>query len=108
MNFRFSVVETNLNRAEFRWKWLRFVQHSAALGSLVCLSLLFFGGAMLAGWVTSKAAATAFFALVGGIAFIAWTVVIISIMAGAPDRAWLATTLERIDRRLLDRLNTLL
>jgi hypothetical protein len=108
MNFRFSVVETNLNRAEFRWKWLRFVQHSAALGSLVCLSLLFFGGAMLAGWVTSKAAATTFFALVGGIAFIAWTVVIISIMAGAPDRAWLAATLERIDRRLLDRLNTLL
>jgi hypothetical protein len=108
MNFRFAVVETSLNRAEFRWKWLRFVQHSAVLGSFLCLLVLFFGGAIECGWVTSKPLALAVLSILGGLGFVAWMVVLISIMAGSPDRNWLAAALERVDRRLLDRLNTLL
>src|SRR5439155_13244014 len=108
MNFRFTVVETSLNRAEFRWKWLRFLQHTFTLGITLSLLALLFGVAILSGWVTSKALATTFFALLAAVGFLAWAVIIISVVAGAPDRHWLAAALERVDSRLLDRLNTLL
>jgi hypothetical protein len=108
MNFRFTVVETSLNRAEFRWKWLRLLQYSFILGALLSLLVLGFGGAILAGWVTSKSLATGFFALVAVAGFIALAVIIISVVAGSPDRNWIAAALERADRRFLDRLNTLL
>ncbi len=108
MNFRFTVVETSLNRAEFRWKWLRFLQHSFLLGCILCALVLLFGVAIILGWVTSKALATTFFAVLGIVAFIAWAVIIILVLAGSPDRAWLAAALERVNPRLLDRLNTLL
>ena len=108
MSSRFLVVETSLNRAEFRWKWIRFLQYSALLGTLLCLPILFFGGAILCGWVTDKSLALPFFGLVGVVGFIAWAVIAISVMAGAPNRPWLASALERVDSRLLDRLHTLL
>ena len=107
MSFRFTVVETSLNRAEFRWKWLRFLQHSFLLGGILCALVLLFGGAILFGWVTSKALATTFFALLGIAGFIAWAVIVISVLAGSPERSWLAAALERVNPRLLDRLNTL-
>ena len=108
MSIRFTVVETSLNRAEFRWKWLRFLQHSLLLGGILCLLVLLFGAAIIFGFVTSKALAATFFALAGLAGFIAWAVIVISVLAGTPDRHWLAAALERVDRRLLDRLNTLL
>ena len=82
MSNRFAVVETSLNQAEFRWKWLKFLQHSFLLGCILCALVLVFGGAIIFGWVTSKALATTFFALLGIVAFIAWAVIIISILAG--------------------------
>jgi hypothetical protein len=108
MNSRFTVVETSLNRAEFRWKWLKFLQHSFTLGGIVALLVLLFGWAMAAGWVTSRALATTFFAVLAVAGFIAWIVIIIGVAIGSPDRNWLAAAVERVDRRLLDRLNTLL
>ena len=102
------MVETSLNRAEFRWKWLRFLQHSFLLGVILCLLVLLFGAALILGWVTSKALATTFFALLAMCGFVAWAVIIISVLAGAPERPWLAAALERVNPRLLDRLNTLL
>jgi hypothetical protein len=102
------VVETSLNRAEFRWKWLRFLQHSFLLGVILCLLVLLFGAALILGWVTSKALATTFFALLAMGGFVAWAVIIISVLAGSPERTWLAAALERVNPRLLDRLNTLL
>jgi hypothetical protein len=108
MSFRFTVVETSLNQAEFRWKWLRFLQHSFLLGSILCALVMLFAGGIICGWITSKALATTFFAVLGMGGFIAWAVIIISIMAGSPDRGWLAAALERVNPRLLDRLNTLL
>jgi len=38
MSSRFLVVEASLNRAEFRWKWLQFLQYSGILGTLLCLA----------------------------------------------------------------------
>ena len=108
MSNRFAVVETSLNRAEFRWKWLRFLQHSFLLGCILCALVLLFGGAIIFGWVTSKSLATTFFALLGIVAFIAWAVIIIIVLVSSPERSWLAAALERVNPRLLDRLNTLL
>src|SRR6266567_4307813 len=108
MNFGFTIVETSLNRAEFRWKWLCFWQRSFALATVLCLILLFFGGAILLGLVTSKVVGLAVFVALGIIGFITWVVLVIAVAAGSPDRNWLAAALERVDRRLLDRLNTLL
>jgi hypothetical protein len=104
----YTVVETSLNRAEFRWKWVKFLQHSFLLGSILGLLVLLFGGAIVAGWVTSKTLATTFYGLLGVFGFIAWAVIIISVLAGTPERGWLAAAVERVDPRLLDRLNTLL
>ena len=108
MNSRFTVVETSLNQAEFRWKWLRLLRHSFLLGVILCLLVLLFGGTIIFGWVTNKALATTFFALLGMAGFVAWAVILISVLAGAPERSWLAAALERTNPRLLDRLNTLL
>src|SRR5689334_17152298 len=108
MTSRFLVVETSVNRAEFRWKWLQFLRLSSVLGILLCLLVLFFGGAILGGWVTSKSVALTFFCGVAVLGFIAWAVIMIGVMAGAPNRSWLASAIERVDPRLLDRLNTLL
>ena len=108
MSFRFTVVETSLNRAEFRWKWLNFLQHSFVLGAILCLLFLILGGAVIAGLLTSKALGITFVAIIGLLGFIAWITVLISVAAGTPDRNWLAAALERVDRRLLDRLHTLL
>ena len=107
MSFRFTVVETSLNRAEFRWKWLKFLQRSFLLGGILCLLVLLFGGAIILGWVTSKALATTFYALLVLVGFITWAVLVITVLAGSPDRSWLAAALERANPRLLDRLNTL-
>ncbi|SPE50566.1 exported hypothetical protein [Verrucomicrobia bacterium] len=108
MNFRFPVVETNLNRAEFRWKWLRFLERSLLLGSLLCWLALVFGAAMLLGWVKDRELAVTFFSLlvIGGL--IAWTIILVAAAAGGPGRASLAAALERADHRLLDRLHTIL
>ena len=108
MNFRFTVVETSLNRAEFRWKWLKFLQYSFALGGIVCLLFLIVGGTILAGWLTSKALGITLVAVIALVGFLAWITVLISVAASSPDRNWLASVLEKVDRRLLDRLNTLL
>jgi hypothetical protein len=107
MNFRFTVVETHLNRAEFRWKWLCFLERSLLLGILFCALTLLFGGAVLAGWVTSKPLGVLFFTVLGIGAFVAWVVIIVGVLVGDAQRPWLAAAVERVEPRLLDRLNTL-
>src|SRR5258706_9551348 len=103
MNSRFTVVETSLNRAEFRWKGLRLLQHSFLLGGILCLLTLLFGGAMALGWVTSKTGATAFFAFVAAAGFITWAIIIISVVAGFSHRNRLAAPPQPGDPRLMDR-----
>jgi hypothetical protein len=108
MQFRFTTVETSLNRAEFRWKWLRFLQHTFALGIVLCLLTLSFALAIIGGWITSKSTAITIVTLLAILAALAWIVIAIAVVAGSPERNWLAAAVERVDRRLLDRLNTLL
>src|ERR1043166_5758039 len=108
MNFGFTIVETSLNQAEFRWKWLRSWQRSFALATAFCLALVVLGSAILLGWLTSKIAALAILTALGILGFITWLVLVIVVAASSPDRNWLAAALERVDNRLLDRLNTLL
>lgn len=108
MSFRFTVVETSLNKAEFRWKWLRFLQFSFLLGSVICGLLLLFAGLILVGWLANRSLAMGLLAVVGMGAFVAWVVLLISILAGTPERNWLAGALEKVNPHLLDRLHTLL
>src|SRR5215468_11151612 len=108
MQFRFTTVETSLNRAEFRWKWLRFLQHTFALGIVLCLLTLSFALAIIGGWITSKSVAITIVTILAISAALVWIVIAIAVVAGSPERNWLAAAVERVDRRLLDRLNTLL
>src|SRR5882672_8850804 len=108
MNFRFTAVETSLNRAEFRWKWLRFLELSSLIGGMGCLLASVIGVAILLGFITSKSLAATIFASVAVLAFVAWIVLIICVAAAAPGRNLLAAALERVEPRLLDRLHTLL
>ena len=109
MNSVHEILETSLNRAEFRWKWLRFLQHSFLLGSILCALVLLFGGAIIcSAGLPARRWPRLFFALLAMAGFIAWAVIIIVVFASSPDRAWLAAALERVNPRLLDRLNTLL
>jgi len=108
MNSRFTVVETNLNRAEFRWKWLRLLRLSSVIGIALCLSLLGLGFAIGSGKLTNKGGVLFILAMLLAVGFIVWAVTTIHVMVGSPNREWLAAAVERIDQRLLDRLNTLL
>ena len=108
MSFRFTVVETSLNRAEFRWKWLKFLQYSFALAAFCCLLVLILGATIVAGWLTSKTLGLTLVCLIGVVGFLVWIAMLISVAAGTSNRQWLAASLERVDGRLLDRLNTLL
>lgn len=108
MNLGFPAVETSLSRVESRWKWLRFLQRSFVLGALLSLAVLALGIAILEGWLASKALAVTIFALLATVGFVAWAVIIFSVLAAGLDRSWVASAIERVDGRLLDRLNTLL
>jgi hypothetical protein len=107
VNFRFTIVDSTLNRAEFRWKWLRFLKHSFFIGIVLCVAWLGLEAAMLTGRLTSRPTATAVLILLAISGFLAWVVVIISAAARKPARHWLAAALERVHPPLLDRLNTL-
>ncbi|PWU20381.1 MAG: hypothetical protein C5B50_04125 [Verrucomicrobia bacterium] len=107
MNFRFTVVETSLNRAEFRWKWLRFVRESLLLGTILCFGIILMGGAILGGVIASKPIAITLYVVLAAAGIITWTVLLITIASASPARPWLAAALEKVDKRLLDRLNTL-
>jgi len=108
MSSHFTVVQTNLNRAEFRWKWLRLLQFSSMLGFGLCLAALLIGGAILYGWLTSQTAALVLFGSLLVVGIIGWVVLVIAVLATSPDRSRLAAAVERIEPRFLDRLNTLL
>jgi hypothetical protein len=105
---RYGTIERNLHRAEWRWKWLRFLQHTLTLGAVLSFCTLFFGMAIVAGWVTSRAVANVILPLLGIAGMAGWVIIAIAVFARRADRGWVGAALERVDHRLLDRLNTLL
>ncbi len=108
MNTRFTVVESNLNRVEFRWKWLQFLKLSFILGMVTALIVLGIGVAMSLGHIANRGLAVSLFAGLTILAFIAWAVIMICVAAGAPERSDFAAELERAEPRLMDRLHTVL
>ena len=108
MSLRFTVIEMALNRADFRWKFLRLLRYSFVLGIVLCLVCLGFGALILKGWVTSKRVGIVFFAMAGLVGLGLWVVLAISVFAQSLNRTRLGAAVEREDSRLLDRLNTLL
>jgi hypothetical protein len=107
LSFRYSSVGSSLNRAGFRWQWLRLLRGSLVLGSVLCLWLLLLGLAILGGWVQSRASASAWVVIGCAVAFVAWVAVIIGAMVRGADAGVLAKSIERVNPGLLDRLNTL-
>src|SRR4051812_25546037 len=97
MNFRFTIVERSLNRAEFRWKWLKFLRYSFLLGGIGCLVLMGITGTIFAGWLTNKALAIGIIVCAAVIGLIVWLVILLAVFAGKTDRNWLAKSLERVD-----------
>ena len=108
MNSQFTIVEASLNRAEFRWKWLRLLQRTSVLGIVAGLGVLLFGVAIRGGWVRNKEIAVTFLLLLAALSFIIGLIIVIATVVGSPEPKNLASAIERSDRRLLDRLHTLL
>ena len=107
MTSRATILETTLNRAEFRWKCLRFFRYSFLLASILCVLVLGFGGAMLRHWIPSRTVAILVYVGLGLAGGLAWLVIFLVVFAKSAERGWLAAVIEQADRRLLDRLNTL-
>jgi hypothetical protein len=107
MRFRGDPIELNLRRAAARRLHLLQLQHTATIGSIVCLLLLALAVVMIRGWSTHRAPVAVAIALIVVGAFLAWMVTMIVATASQPKRPRLAAAVERVRPRLLDRLNTL-
>jgi hypothetical protein len=103
-----QTAEVRLARAERRWKWLRFFRLTTALLSAGIFILLGLGGAIMAGWLQSRALAETILTAVVAAMLVFWVGLFLAVMARRLDRSKLAAALEQADRRLQDRLNTLL
>jgi hypothetical protein len=108
INSQLTVLEVSLNRAEFRWKWLRFLKASSVLGILLCLAFGVLGALILSGRIKSHSLASAIAVVLCGVGLLVWVAIVLAILISTPDRRRLAAALERREPRFLDRLNTLL
>jgi hypothetical protein len=101
------IVEHNLGGAAAKWRWLRFLQHTGTLGSLVVLFFLLLASGMVAGVVPTTHLAAALVAFVSVVSFIAWLGIGIGVLSTDADRRWLARIVEQGRPELRDRVNTL-
>jgi hypothetical protein len=102
-----SDLESKLEQASRRWRWLGFWTHTGWLGTVVALVALAGGAAAWRGWVRSPVAAALVFAglfLAAGLAFLVFMVLA---AARRFPRAEGAHAIEHAEPGLLDRLNTL-
>ena len=107
MNRRLHLIESNLKRTAARWRWLRFLQHSASLGAILSLLFLLIALGLLAGWTPHPVFVTTLQVLFALGALLAWFVLIVVVVSKDARRSWLAALLERGQPKLLDRMNTL-
>ena len=107
MSWQDNLVESNFKRASGRWKRLRFLQHTATIGGVVCLLFSLLGVAMIRGWLSSTNQAIGLAVLLLMAALIAGLVMLARVATRRLDRKLIAGSLEAADPRLLDRLNTL-
>ncbi len=100
-------IEDQLKRASTNWRLLWFVKQSAVLASLLMLVGLALGVAMWMEWLThSVVLAIIFVLLVLGGGFV-WLILGIMSIGASSQRTELAQAVERSNRSLLDRINTL-
>ncbi|MHC4178873.1 MAG: coiled-coil domain-containing protein, partial [Planctomycetota bacterium] len=107
MRYLHPAVERYLDQASSQWRWLRFLQRSATLATVVTVLVLLLGVGMAFGWFTSLGWMVACFVLLVLAALFAWMLMGMGAAFAMADRPWLAASVERSHRPLLDRLNTL-
>jgi hypothetical protein len=107
MKTRVPIVDDNLARVDLGWRWLRLLQHSGMLGTILALFFLLLALAIRADWLTDPALAKALVGLACASAFISWFSVAVAIFGKTLEPDWLARMVERGQPKLLDRVNTL-
>jgi hypothetical protein len=101
-----SVIEGGLKQAARRRARLRRLQYLTTLAGIVCVLYLLLGAAIIKGWVIHLESATAANWVIIAGSLIAYVVLMIR-TAKSLGRNRLAAALERMNPKLLDRLNTL-
>ena len=101
------IIQRRLDQAIARRKWLRVLQHSASLGTIVSFLVLLLGVAAVCGWITSVGTLRSWFIIIGIVTAIVWLVTGVIADAGRPEESRLIRAIERVCPPLLDRLNTL-
>lgn len=107
MTRKYPTVEKSLQRAHWRWKWLRLLQHTATIGAVACLLALLLGVAVAFGRVNDRDGVLALAVMSAAAMLVVWMVIAVKVLSESPDRNWLAGKIESANRLLLDRLNTL-
>ncbi|HEX3799348.1 MAG TPA: hypothetical protein VH413_11675 [Verrucomicrobiae bacterium] len=101
------IIEERLQRTAGLLRMRRVLQHTATAGCVASVVVLILGIAMVRGWMENVAVVSALLVALGFGGFLAWLIVMASIMTKSIPRKSLAASLEGGDSRLLDRLNTL-
>lgn len=101
------VVDRSLNRPALAWRWLRLLQHTGTLGSIVAVLFLLLAWGAVRGWVTSPETAGILVLAVIVVALLTWACLGLMVMVRQFDSRWLARMLERGQPKLLDRVNTI-
>jgi hypothetical protein len=108
MSRRYPVVEDNLRQVAGRWKWLRLIQHTATIGSVVSLLALLIGVGINLDRISDRNVVIVLISAMAIGALVAWVIIALRLLAEDPERQKLASGIERVNRSLLDRLNTLI
>ncbi len=101
-----SVIEGGLRQAAHRRARLLRLQYLTTLAGIVCLLYLLLGAAIMKGWLVHLELATAANWTIIGASVVAYIVLMIR-TGKSLGRNRLAAALERMNPKLLDRLNTL-
>jgi hypothetical protein len=101
------VIEQRLSQTTARWKWLRFLQHSATLGVAACLVALALGGLILRGTLTDEVLFTRCGTALGAVVALAWLGLALIVARSRMGQDRLVPLVEQANPPLLDRLNAL-
>jgi hypothetical protein len=107
VNLRTTAIESSFNRAEFRWKWLRFLRRTMVIGMAACVFAILFGFALRLDWIPTEGIAITCVVLLCTLTIFSWGIMALAVFARVPDRHRLAMVLDKAQPRLLDRLTTL-
>lgn len=104
---KYLVVEHSLGQVSSRWKKIHFLARSCWLWMGVCLAVLGLGGLMRGGYLAGLGEVNAALTILGILTIFSWLMILFRVVTRAPSKARLAEDLEGTDRRLMDRMNTL-